>query len=267
MNSITADEVGSKPKASKPTASTTKVVKAPNPITVALGKAAATPAIWLAITCLVLVVSGGLRFWRDSRFTGSMEAASKSPFPLAELPNTVGTWRMVQGGESQLDPEIARVAGASDHVVRNYTNDATGETVSVLVVYGLSYKLFGHIPELCYTAAGYAPYEPMKDYDLTLPNLPQKTMKYRAGFYIKKNAPTEGYTEVVYSFRFADKWRPDVAQDWKDFRTHLGMFKIQIARPVNEFDPPNSPSVQLLGALAEAIEQRLPRVPQVAANR
>ena len=34
------------------------------------------------------------------------------------------------------------------------------------------------------------------------------------------------------------------AQDWKDFRTHLGMFKIQISRPVNEFDPPNSPSVQ-----------------------
>ena len=80
-------------------------MKAPNPITVALGKAAATPAIWLEITCLLLVISGGLRFWRDLRFTGSMEAASKSPFPLAELPNTIGTWRMIEGGESQLDPE------------------------------------------------------------------------------------------------------------------------------------------------------------------
>ena len=111
MSGLTFDEVGSKPKASKATASQSPAAKGPNRLVMALNKAVVSPRLWVAITCLLLGISAGTRLWRDGQFYGQAEASRKCPFPLDELPKTIGSWRMIDGSAEQLDPEIARVAG------------------------------------------------------------------------------------------------------------------------------------------------------------
>jgi hypothetical protein len=250
MNGITVDEVGSKPKASRTTTTPSQAPKRQNRLAIALGKASVSPRTWAVVTCLVLAISGAARYWRNSGYAGLIEAAKHSPFPLAELPTAIGAWKMIDGSDSQLDPRIAQIAGASDHIVRSYVNEMTGETTSVLVLYGLATELFGHTPEVCYPAAGFSGIEGMNDFDL------DKHIRYRAGFFKKNDIRVDEYFEVVYAFRFAEEWTPDVSQKWKEFRRHPGMFKIQLARQVSEFDLDKSPNIKFLSDLIQEVEKR-----------
>ena len=252
MNGITVDEVGSKPKASRATTTEGRAPKGQNRVAMALGKASVAPRTWAVITCVVLAISGAQRYWRDWGFAGATEAAKRSPFPLVEIPTTVGPWRMIDGSESQLDAKIAQIAGASDHIVRSYINEMTGDTTQVLILYGLANQLFAHTPEVCYPSAGYLGIEEMNDFDLDK----QKHIRYRAGFFKKNDIQVEEYVEVVYSFRFANEWTPDVSRKWKEFRAHPGMFKIQLARRVSEFDLDKSPNVKFLSDLIKEVEKR-----------
>jgi Protein of unknown function (DUF3485) len=257
MNGITVDEVGSKlkasPKASKEAISRT-VVKPPNGVVKALCDAATSARSWTVITCVLLVISGSVRFVRDWGLSNRLAVAQQSPFSLEELPKSLGLWRMVSEGD--LDPEIARVAGASDHINRNYINDKTGEVVSVLVLYGLAYALHGHTAEICYPAAGYKAVDSLKTYELKPADL-DKTVGYRGGYFAKKKVAADEYDEVIYSFRFVDEWTADPAPKWKLFRRHPGMYKIQIARKATEFAVETSPSVPLLEGFVKEIEKRL----------
>jgi hypothetical protein len=257
MKAITVNEVVSKPKASpkapKEATSHTEL-KTPNAVIKALRVAATSPRSWTVITCVFLAISGGLRFVRDWGFSAKLEAARPSPFPLEELPKGIGPWRMLSEGD--LDPEIARVAGASDHINRNYMNDKTGEVVSVLVLYGLAYALHGHTAEICYPAAGYTRVNSPISGELKLADL-DKVVGYRGAYFAKKKSLADEYFEVIYSFRFVDEWTADPAPKWKMFRTHPGMYKVQIERAVSEFSVETSPSLPLLEGFAKEIEKRL----------
>ena len=109
----------------------------------------------MAVTCLILGISGGLRYWREWQFAALAVDSANCPFPLAELPRTIGTWQADQGSETFLDPDVARVAGASEHIVRDYLDEKTGERASALILYGLGVTVFLHTPDVCYPAAGY----------------------------------------------------------------------------------------------------------------
>ena len=50
---------------------------------------------------------------RTGSFTVSAEESRECPFPLADLPRSMGSWRITEGSEVQLDPEIAQIAGSS----------------------------------------------------------------------------------------------------------------------------------------------------------
>ena len=123
--------------------------------------------------------------------------------------------------------------------------------------------------EVCYPSAGYAQVELVdaetNDYKLKIPGS-DKTAGYRAGFFSKKLAGLTEYQEVIYSFRHAGDWVPDATNRWKRFRSHPGMFKIQIARQVNEISVETSPSVELLGTFMQEIEKRLPKDPGTPAK-
>ncbi len=189
----------------------------------------------------------------------SLERDSKvCPFPLADLPRVVGSWQLVEGKDAKLDPEIARIAGSSDHFVRVYRDRRTGEEASVLVLYGLAAGVSMHTARVCYPAAGYAPERPMVEYDLKLPGI-DKLAHYGGGIFSKSQGGATEYVEVVCSFRHADLWLADAADRWKTFRYHPGCFKIQIGRVCNEFAIATSPSVELLQDLILEIEKRLPQ--------
>ena len=222
-----------------------------------LSSATSSPGAWLGITCLLLGLSGGVRYWRSMQFYEVTEATRESPFPLAELPKAIGIWRD-DGSEARLEPLLERSTGSSDHITRKYIDQRTGEEILVLVLYGLAAHIAPHTAEICYPSAGFGRVDsaPMTDYELKIPGS-SKVAHYRGGSFAKRSGGSTQYTEVVYSFRHNGNWLTDTKGLWKSFRYKPGMYKIQIARVVTGFDVEDSPSVAFLGELMREIEKRL----------
>lgn len=208
----------------------------------------------IATVCLLLGVSGGFRYWREFQFLQIKNQSEAPPFPLKELPMVVGSWRALEGVEATLDPEIARVAGSSDHVIRTYVDDKTGERATVLALYGLASLVWGHTPEVCYPAVGFQQLVAPRDEPIPLSD--GKTVLFREALYGKLQAGAAAYHEVYYSFRNAGEWRPDMGEQWKRFRNNPGMFKIQIERRVNTANLDDGVCRDLMAGLVEAIEAR-----------
>src|SRR5579883_2397937 len=103
-------ELSTSPETAKPTRSAPR-----------RGKAA---AMWVrvALACAVLAASGGVRWWQARRIGAVLERGKQSPFPLKDLPTTLGDW---QGQEAALDPQIARATGCTDSTFRWYVDQKT----------------------------------------------------------------------------------------------------------------------------------------------
>jgi Protein of unknown function (DUF3485) len=215
-----------------------------------------SPWMWLAVTCVILSVSGGIRFWRDRQFRTLARDSATCPFPLSELPRALGTWHAEEGMDSQLDPEISGIAGSSADLVREYKDSKTGETAKVLVLYGAADSVFAHTPDVCYPSAGFGHVIPPADRELTTSTSP-KPVAFRTSYFTKKEAGLPLYVEVFCTFRHNGKWLPDVTSRWKMFRSHPSMFKIQIQRQTLGLTTEDSPIDSLLKVTVEAIDRRL----------
>lgn len=228
-----------------------------------------SPWKWMVLTCLLLGISGGVRSYRDHQFAKLSSALKECPFPLADLGGSLGSWRAVENSDTKLDPEIARIAGSSDHVVRSYTDAGSGETIHVMVLYGLAQDIFAHTPEICYPASGYLKSGAPKDLGVPISTESKisQPVRYRTQVFHRSTGPgVVHYTESAYSFRLGDMregmWRPDMADEWKSFRRQPGMFKIQMSREVSAAaanpDAPQSKTCEsLMTELIKEIEHRL----------
>src|SRR3954454_15785631 len=141
-------------------------------------RAVMSPWAWMAVTCLLLGLSGGIRFWREWQFATIAAQGQSSPFPLAGLPWTMGTWQAREGSEAQLDPQIARIAGASDHIARDYDDRKTGERASALILYGPGTTVTFHTPDVCYPATGHRPVRGPIDRTIAVPGV-KAPVRYR----------------------------------------------------------------------------------------
>jgi len=217
-----------------------------------------SPRMWLMFVCALLGLSGGLRFWRDRQFQSLASESTACPFPLKELPKVLGTWHAVDTPDVKLDPQIARIAGSSDHLIRTYQDDKSGEAVTVLVLYGLSSTVFAHTPEVCYPASGFQPYNTPADHELTGLTMP---VGFRSACYAVELAGIHRYEEVYYTFRHNGQWLPEVASRWKSFRYHPGMFKVQLQHTASGLseETRNGPTESLLGEIVQEIERRISR--------
>jgi Protein of unknown function (DUF3485) len=216
-------------------------------------------------TCLLLATSGGFRFWRERQFQTIARENEQCPIALDELPTTLGSWRAVEGTNPQLDPEIARIAGSSAHVLREYVDQKSGAAVLALILYGRANSVFGHIPEVCYPANGYhqvlTPVE--HQFNDSTSSLP---VRFRSAFFSKKVGMTNRLEEVYYTFHHNQQWLPEVANQWKSFRNHPGMFKVLLQRPTTNTATENSPTEALLREIVREIDVRIARNKMLAAS-
>jgi hypothetical protein len=210
----------------------------------------------LILVGLLLGISGGYRYWRDYQFS-SLEAQSReSPFALKDVSAALGGWRMVEGAETTLDPQIARLAGSTDHIIRTYENEATGERATVLALYGPALLVFGHTPEVCYPSSGYKPMAEPED--VTIPGVDGATdALFRHARYGWFEGGASRVNEVFHTFRNGGVWTPDMTSRWKQFRYNPGMFKIQVERVAQASDPRGEGIHDLLAALVAEIDDRL----------
>ena len=86
-----------------------------------------------------------------------------------------------------------------------------------------------HTPDVCYPATGFRAVLPSRDKDLEI-RIPEKATpaQFRLQHFVKSKAGQTDYREVCYSFRNAGQWAPDMGKNWKSFRYHPGMFKVQV---------------------------------------
>jgi hypothetical protein len=215
----------------------------------------------MTLACLLLGASGGVRAWQDHRFATVQQDVAVSPFPLKDLPQVLGEWRAQDGDETSLDPEVARIAGSSDHVIRTYRNATTGQSLSVLILFGPAQIVYAHRPEVCYPAAGYRPVAESLSRPVAGSGAPAE---FTAQIYARQRNQQQWRQEVYFSFLHGDHWTPNPGQFWKDFRHHPSMFKVQVQRTVPEFERRelNNPTEQFLGLLLPEIERRVAQAPR-----
>lgn len=216
------------------------------------------PGVWLwaPLACALLGASGLVRSWQDRRFEAIETRSDPAPFPLKELPTELPGWRHVAGGDQTLDPQIARVAGSSDHLIRSYYDEATGVTVTALVVYGHGQYLSQHVPEVCYPNTGLTPEDDPVDREISTG---RGAGRFRSLAFARSGGAGGQREEVYYSFRHEGRWYPDAAVDWKRFRHNPSMFKVQVQRRLapRERRWVVSPTEQFLAAFLPALERRI----------
>ncbi|WP_165223242.1 exosortase-associated EpsI family protein [Aquisphaera insulae] len=205
----------------------------------------------LALVCALIAVSGGIRYWRDWQFAALSKGSEASPFPLIELPLSFDTWQAQPGSEQVLEPEIARVAGASDHVIRTYTDSKTGLTADVMVLYGLAVSVWGHVPEVCYPAGGMEIRSHADRVTVPAALAPGQTATFQRQLFGRSTETRE----VYHSFKNSGKWDVDMEENWKAFRYHPSMFKIQVQHPYGG-DAASKETERLLGLIVDEIERR-----------
>jgi hypothetical protein len=235
-----------------------KSVSTTDPMAVpATGRVTPSPWAWMILACVLLGASGGVRAWQDYRFATVQDRVEAPPFPLKEVSRTLGDWQVQDGGETSLDPDIAKVAGCSDHVIRTYKNRLTGVSVTVLILFGPAEAVFGHRPEICYPSAGYRMVAEPTFREVASGAGPAAV--FCSEVFVREGEKRLGREEVHYSFRHGDLWTPNVEQFWKNFRHNPSMYKIQVQRTVSEAEKRevNNPSEQFLAFLLPEIEQKI----------
>jgi hypothetical protein len=232
------------------------------------------PWIWMALACTFLAASGLVRVWQDWRFQNVYTREVVPDFPLSSLPRALGTW-VDKGETSTLDPQIARIAGSIDSMMRTYVDRRTGVVVEVMVLFGRSEQVSVHTPEVCYPAAGYqlgeAPVENGVPLDGQPVTDPAALPRFRSMTFVRPGKFLERQ-EVFYAFRQNGHWSPDPDGNWKSLSLGQGSYKIQIQRRIAEqerrfFDREHNPTVQFLGAFLPEIERQIASAKSPAAAK
>jgi len=218
----------------------------------------------MVVACLLLSVSGGVRFWREWQFRNLRAATAVSPFRLENLPKSLGSWRFVAA--TQLDEEVARIAGSSAHIVWEYLDEKGGERVSALILYGPATHVFSHTPDFCYPANGYRLVMGPEDRELSIPGV-TTPVRCRWAIYAKRIGGIERYTMAYYTFLHNGQWLPDLMSRWKSFRYHPGVFKLQLERTISGVSPGDPPTEALLSELVREISGRMSPDPIREANQ
>lgn len=212
-------------------------------------------AAWarVALACVILMASGGLRLWQEHRIQHALKRGLESPLDLQTVPMSLGPWK---GEPTTLDPQIARATGADQVVTRRYVNQQTGAAVDLILLFGPAVDMYIHMPEACYPAAGYALAAGPEEHAIPTGH---GEAPFRALVYSKGEGARADRQEVYYTWRYNGRWSPHVGKQ-KHFERISGMYKIHTARHVLERerrDMGDNPSEQLLRVLLPEIEGRI----------
>jgi hypothetical protein len=104
------------------------------------------------LTALVVLLVSGLvhGFWTQRWHTAA--ALDSAVSRLNTVPLHAGIWKAVN---IDVDPEPYEQARAVGYWMRRYTNVATGDSLSVILMCGRAGHMAVHTPDICYRGAGY----------------------------------------------------------------------------------------------------------------
>lgn len=193
------------------------------------------PWVGLTLAVVLLTVSGVVRAWQSWGVNEALRQGRESPFPLAELPMILGDWK---GEDRELEPEIARATGCTDHVFRSYRNDKTGSRIDVILLYGPTLQVFGHSPMICYPYAGFGF---MVSPENRVIKVGKKEFLFSSMVFAKGDGGQSVHEEVYYTWGAVNPgqpgvhWAPDMGL-WKQIERIPGMYKVHLQRVVSPLE-------------------------------
>ena len=111
----------------------------------------------LALCVALTLLSGVLRGVVDQRW-GYGEEMLQAAERVASFPMEIGPWKATEDGK--LDDEAAAMLRSVGSVLRRYTHEATGETISLVFLVGPAGPLAIHTPEVCYGSNNFTVVDP-----------------------------------------------------------------------------------------------------------
>jgi len=217
-----------------------------------LGSVGLWVRVGLAVALLAASAAG--RAWQARRVDQMLREGRVAPFPLSDIPRTLGTWT---GHDEEMDQIIARATGSTDRLNRVYQDSVTGQKVSVIVLFGPSSEMFIHAPEVCYPGAGYECMAGPFARDLVVG---EDRWPFRELVYHKGEGGNADQQDIYYSWRYGGRWTVE-GSNAKTFERIPGMYKVQVARPAKDQElkmlTVGNPCEAFLTQLMPEIEKRI----------
>lgn len=212
-----------------------------------------------SLVVALLVASGGVRAWQARRVDEALDRGKESPFPLEQIPMTLGTW---VGTPTEMDPQIVKGTGSTDHITRRYVDGRTGVILDVIVLYGPTSDVFIHSPEVCYPRASFASAGESMARSVACPG---GAVPFRSLAYTKGEGAQTDRQEIYYSWRYNGRWSTSVSSPKESARIP-GMYKVQIARRISprESRALSNPCESFLEQLLPDLEARMTGSPPPA---
>lgn len=213
----------------------------------------------VGLAVVILAGSGVARAWQASRVDQILREGRTPLFSLKDIPLTLGPW---VGEDQEVDEKIIRITGSTDSIFRTYQNQNTGQRVSILVLFGPSSAMHGHIPEVCYPSSGF---DQVRDASLRVVRASDAedapSWLFRELAYVRGEAGQTDMQDVLYTWRHQGKWNPNLSS-YKELERLPSMFKVQAARRVRneaELDllKADNPLVDSLALLMTDIDRRI----------
>ena len=197
-------------------------------------------------------MAGLLRWWQEQRVKAVITSGRVSPFPLKDLPMTLGNWRVPDNQEDTLTPEVIQITRCVDYIKRNYVNDLTGVAVEVLVLYGPS--TIAHVPEVCFPGAGYTLVD--GPHARVFP-VPGDQASFTSLIFSKGEGGAADREQVFYALRYGGHWT--TVLDFKTINRLPGLYKIQLTRRVGDRErlDISNPCEAFLEAMLPEVERRI----------
>lgn len=203
----------------------------------------------LAIILSLTVASGLVHGYLDGRWAAGSSAEATAQM-LPQLPEQVGPW--VRVSDHELDRSAQKLLQCYGYLNRQYWNPATGERVTVAVLFGPRGPIAVHTPEICYSSAGTVP----------------------VGDRVAESIESGGETDQLWHLQLAQSSDPapilDVWYGWSDGgpwqagkypRVWLTdrLFKIQLAGPASAAGGGELPCRDFLHHFLPAVREVLER--------
>lgn len=193
------------------------------------------PLTILSVLCaLVLTLGAGILHGRLSLRWGPDQHLQEAGQRLAEFPDQVGPWTLVN--REELPAETRAMLNCSASLLRSYVNQDTGETVTVTVLQGPSGPISVHTPEICYSSRAYRVSEPRSVVKLAVDG--ERTSELWALTFRSKDVD-ESLLRVYYGWTTDGVWHAPASARWS-FGGQPFLYKIQLAslpRELSAHDP------------------------------
>jgi hypothetical protein len=181
---------------------------------------------------LAAVGVGGYGLFRPGPAPGFTPAEMAAK--LAAVPRKIGPW---EGVDQPVSEKALRTAEAQAHLSRAYTHETTGETVTVLVLYGEPAGLGAHTPEVCYSGIGFEACG--RSVKLAVPDTPAELWAAR----FERNTGREA-VDVVWGWGVNGVW--SAADNPRfTFANHRMIFKLYAQQSLNVHSPTSLPAVKI----------------------